>query len=143
MATRLKGFLLGQFRIERACLSYLLGIDGGITGGDAGQHLLMEKSGDAVGRVVNEPLLYGEHLVADAVGTGFFLTGKLREMPDTIGDKFPAFGGVEFTVFVEEFRHHHAPQLGNALLLTHPVVEIVHFLFCAVGIAAGDCQHEE
>lgn len=72
-----KGFLLGQFGIERAGLSDLLRIDGGIACGDTRQHLFMEERWYAVRRVVDEPLLNGEHFVADAVGTGRFLTGKL------------------------------------------------------------------
>lgn len=61
-------------------------------------------------------------------------------MADAVGYQFPASGGVEFPVFIEEILHHHAPQLGDAFLLIHPLVEIIHFLVNAVGSTAATAK---
>ena len=126
--TRLQRLLLGQLRVERACLSYLLRIDGGTTCVDTRQHLLVEEGRYAAGRIVDEPVLQGCHTVAQLVGLARYLTAILREVADAVGDDFAAFRRVQLSLLVEELVHVHTPQLGDALLLRHLRIELVHLL---------------
>ena len=74
---RLECLQLGQLRIERACLTYLLGIDGGAKGVNTREHLFVQEGRDAVGRVVDEPVLDGGSTVAEFVGIARLLHGEL------------------------------------------------------------------
>ena len=89
----------------------------------------MEEGGDAVGGVVLQPVLHGHHHIADGVRIAWFLEGKLREVADAIGNQFATFRGVELSLFIEEFVHIHALQLGDALFLRHLGVELINLLF--------------
>ena len=110
-------------------MSYLLGIDGGPHGVDTCQHFLMQQGGNAVGRVVDEPILNGSSPVAQLLWTTGLLHGELREMSDAIGYQLSTLGSVQPSLLVKELIHIHTLQLGNASRLRHPVVEFVYLLF--------------
>ena len=77
--------LFGKGRVETARKPNLLGIDRGIAGGDTRDHLFMKQGGDAVGRILAEPLLRLGHLVAEFLEGYRRLAGKLREVADAVG----------------------------------------------------------
>ena len=99
----------------------------------------MQQRGDAVGGVVHEPVLYGGSAVTQLVRVSGLLHAELREVSDAVGNQLAALGRVEFPLLIKEVIHVHTLQLGNALLLRHPVVEFIHFLF-HVCCCATTCQ---
>ena len=126
---RLTGFQLSQFGVKRTGLTNLLRIDRRTASVDARQHLLVEQGRDAARRMCHQPLLHGGNPVAQHVRVYRLLTGILREMSDTVRYQLLAFHGVQLALFVKQVVHIAAAQLRNALLLRHPLVELVNFLF--------------
>ena len=99
----------------------------------------MQKGGDAVRGIVDEPVLDGGSTVAQQVGVAGLLHTELREVANTIGDQFAAFGSIQLSLVAEEVVHIHALQLGDALFLRHLAVEFIHLLLdIHSGVAA--CQ---
>ena len=60
----LAGNFVSQLGVERAGLSYLLGVDGGTRCVDAREHFFVEEGWDAVRGVVHQPFLDNSHLLA-------------------------------------------------------------------------------
>ncbi len=89
----------------------------------------MEEGGDAIGGIVLQPVLHGDHHIADGVRIAWLLEGKLREVADAIGDQFATFRGVELSLVVEEFVHIHTLELCDALFLRHLGIELINLLF--------------
>ena len=89
----------------------------------------MQEGRNAIRRVVHQPVLNGNRPVAKHIGVARLLHAELREVAYAVGYQLTALGCVEFSVFVEEFVHIHAPKLGDALFLRHLVVEFVDLLF--------------
>ena len=141
--TRLACLQLSQLRIERAGLSYLLRIDGSPPGIDARQHLFVEKGGNAVRRMVHQPVLDGSHTVAQHIGVHGFLTGILGEMAYPVRNQLTALGCIQLSLFIEEIVHKHTFQLGDALFFRHVEVKLINLLFHVdSGIASyHECSH--
>ncbi len=136
---RLTRFHLSQLGIERTGLTNLLRVDGSATGVDTRQHLFVEQCRNAVGSMVHQPVLNGCHTITQHVGIHLFLTGKLREVTDTIGYQLTALGGVQLSLLVEELVHIHASQLGDTLFLRHLAVKLIHLLL-QIGRSTTSCE---
>ena len=89
----------------------------------------MQQCRDAVGRMSNNPLLHGSRPVTNLIGVTGLLHGKLREVANAVRYQLVALGGVEPSLLVEEHVHIHTSQLGDTLLLGHPLIEFIHLLF--------------
>ena len=138
--TCLIGLQFRQFGIERTSLSDLLGIDGGTQGVHTRQYLFVEQGRNTIGRMIHQPFLDGRYTVAQHIGIHGFLTGKLREMTDAVRNQLSALRGIKLSLLIEEVVHIHTSQLSNALLLRHPVVEIVNLLFYFRGFSSTTYQ---
>lgn len=126
--TGLQGFLFCKYRVERAGLPDLLGIDRGALGIDSRKHFLMKECRNAMWRVVHQPVLNGGNAVTQYIGIQRSLAGILREMTNAVRNQLAALVGVKMSLRIEELIHIGTAQLCDALLLRHFLIESIHLL---------------